>query len=69
MQKTTRPWRIQDLERFDSKTVVLSISDETEKKSVVFASEGDIFCYIFQNISWRKLILIHEKVPDIITNR
>ena len=37
--------------------------------SVMFAPEKDVFCYIFQNICRAKRILIHEKIPDIITNR
>ena len=68
---TTRLWQIQDLESFDSKMAV-SISfqfpTKLKKKFVVLASERDISCYIFQNISRTKLILIHKKVPDIITN-
>ena len=31
--------------------------------------ERDISGYIFPNISGTKLILIHEKTTDIITNR
>ena len=44
-------------------------SAKFEKKIVMSASERDISCYIFQNISRTKLIVIHEKIPDIITNR
>ena len=43
-------------------------STKFAKKSVVFTSERDISCYIFQNISRSKL-LIREKIPDIITYR
>ena len=67
MEKTTRQWQIQDLESFHSKRAVLSIFNETWKKSVVFASERDISCYIFQNISRTKLVLVHEKTSDIIS--
>ena len=38
----------------------------------MFASERDVSCYIFQNISITKLVVIHEKIPgipDIVTNR
>ena len=55
-----------DLESFEGKMEALSIFNEM---SVVFASERDIFCYIFQNICRAKLILIHENMHDIITNR
>ena len=41
---------------------VLSIFKEI---SVGFAFERDISFYMFQNISCTKLILIHEKIPDI----
>ena len=61
-----------DLESFDSNMVVLSIFNEIWKKSVMFASERDMSCYIFQNISITKLVVIHEKIPgipDIVTNR
>ena len=54
-----------DLESFEGKMEALSIFNEM---SVVFASERDIFCYIFQNICRAKLILIHENIHDIITN-
>ena len=67
MQTITRQWLGKHLERFDSKMVVLSILNEIWKKSVVFAYERDISCYIFQNISHTKLISIHEKTHDIIT--
>ena len=50
MQKATWQWKIQDLESFDSKMVVLSIFNEILKKSVVFTSERDISCYILQII-------------------
>ena len=39
------------------------------KRSVVFGSDRDISFYMFQNISCAKLKLIHEKMPDIMTNR
>ena len=58
--------QIQNLESFDSKMAIFSV---IRKKFVVFGSERDISCYIFQNIRHTKLILIHEKVPGIITNR
>ena len=48
---------------------VLSILKKIWKKPVMFRSEKDISCYIFQKISRKKLILIHEKTPDIITYR
>ena len=48
---------------------VLSIFNEIFKKSVVFVSERDTSYNIFQKISRTKLILIHENVPDIVTNR
>ena len=32
--------------------------------SVVFTSERDISCYIFQNLRPTKLIVTHEKIPD-----
>ena len=44
-------------------------STKFEKKSVMSTSQRDISCYIFQNISHTKLIVIHDKIPDIITNR
>ena len=44
-------------------------STKFEKKYVVFTSEKDISCNIFQNISHTKLILIREKIPDVITYR
>ena len=61
-----------DLESFDSNMVALSIFNEIWKKSVMFASERDMSCYIFQNISITKLVVIHEKIPgipDIVANR
>ena len=59
----TRQWLREDLESFEGKMEVLSNFNEM---SVMFASERDIFCYIFQTICRTKLILIHEKIPDII---
>ena len=44
-------------------------STKFDKKYVVFRSEKDISCNIFQNISRTKLILIREKIPDVITYR
>ena len=44
-------------------------STKFDKKYVVFTSEKDISCNIFQNISRAKLILIREKIPDVITYR
>ena len=48
---------------------VLSIFNKIWKKSVVFTSERDISCYIFENIGRTKLILTHKKIHDIITCR
>ena len=39
------------------------------KKSLLCLYLKDISFYMFQNISCAKLILIHEKMPDIMTNR
>ena len=66
--KETRQWQIQNLESFDSKMAVIPIFNDIWKKLIVFASERDISSYIFQN-SRTKLILKHEKIPDIVTNR
>ena len=44
-------------------------STKFEKKYVVFTSEKDISCNIFQNISRTKVILIRERIPDVITYR
>ena len=41
-----------------------SIISETYERS-----ERDTSRYIFKNIAGTKLVLIHEKMPDIITNR
>ena len=46
-----------------------SIINETLKNSFVFASKRDIYCNIFQNITRVKTVLIHEKKPDIITDK
>ena len=45
---------------------VLSIFSKILGKICHVQSERDIPCYIFQNISRTKLILIHEKIPNII---
>ena len=46
----------------------LSVINEIWNKSAVFGSEKDINFNIFQNITCAKLVLIHEKIPNIITN-
>ena len=45
---------------------VLLIFNKIWKKPIVFTSERDISCYIFQNISRKKLILIHEKMTILL---
>ena len=39
-----------------------------QQNSVLMASERDISCCIAQNIIRTKIVIIHEKIPDIITN-
>ena len=48
---------------------LLSIFNKNWKSPVEFTSERDIFCYIFQNISRTKPVVIHDKIPDIMTYR
>ena len=47
----------------------IPFSTKFEQCLLVFASERNISYYIFQNISRRKLIVTHEKIPDTIKNR
>ena len=44
----------------------LSNFNKTWNNSFVVLSETDISCYIFQNISGMKVILIHSRIPDIV---
>ena len=46
--------------------MVLSIFSQIWKKSIMFAPEMYVSCYIFQNIIRTELILIREKIADVI---